>query len=39
MKRSRPRAEPSGIPQESGRGCELWLEALTEKIDMIEALT
>src|SRR6218665_1989584 len=30
MKRSGPRREPCGAPQESGRGCEVWLEALTE---------
>lgn len=30
MKRSGPKTEPWGTPQDSGRGCEQWLEALTE---------
>ena len=30
MKRRGPRTEPCGTPQESGRGCEVCLEALTE---------
>ena len=30
VKRSGPKTEPFGTPQDSGRGCEQWLEALTE---------
>ena len=30
MKRSGPKTEPWGTPQDSGRGCEQWPEALTE---------